>query len=74
MYGSMVVENLVDLDALFEFWIEAVLQVGLTEPPMVVVMVFRKDLSNMAPLYVLTAISKGPWFLYILPTFECQLL
>jgi hypothetical protein len=60
MYGSLVVENLVDLKAsLFEFWIEAILQVGLVEPLMVVVMVFGKDISNMAPFYVHTTISKG---------------
>jgi hypothetical protein len=44
----MVVQNLIDLNApLFEFWIKAVLQVGLVEPPMVVVTVIGEDLPNM---------------------------
>jgi hypothetical protein len=66
---------LVDLDALlFEFRVEAILQVGLTEPPVLFVAVFPKDLSNMAPFYIFTAVSKGPWLQYILPAPEGQLL
>jgi hypothetical protein len=62
MNGCMVVQNLVDLDALlFEFWIEAVLQVGRTEPPMLVVAFFGEDLPNVAPFYIFATISKGPW-------------
>jgi hypothetical protein len=46
----VVVQNLVDLDApLFEFQVEAILQVGLAKPPVLVVVVFGEDLSNMAP-------------------------
>ena len=57
-------------------WIQgqAKLQVGLVEPPMLVVMVLRKDLTNMAPFYKLTVVSKGPWLRYMVPPVECQLL
>jgi hypothetical protein len=74
MYGSMVVENLVDLDALFEFWIEAVLQVGLAESPMLVVAFFGEDLPNVVPLYIFGTVSEGQWLRYIFPVPECQLL
>jgi hypothetical protein len=71
----MVVQNLVDLDALlFEFWIKAVLQVELAKPLMLVVVVFKEDLSNMAPFYVFKAVSKCPWLRYILLAPKCQLL
>jgi hypothetical protein len=71
----MVVQNLVDLDALlFEFWIKVVLQVDLAEPPMLVVAVFGKDLSNVAPFYIFAIVSEGPWLRYIFPVPECQLL
>jgi hypothetical protein len=50
IHGRVVVQNLVDLDApLFEFQVEAILQVGLAKPPVLVVVVFGEDLSNMAP-------------------------
>jgi hypothetical protein len=70
MHGCMVVQNLVDLDALlFEFWIEAVLQVGLVEPLMLVVAVFREDLPNVAPF---ATVIEDPWLRYIFPAPECQ--
>jgi hypothetical protein len=60
MYGPVVVQNLVDLSApLFEFRIEAILQVGLVEPLVLVVVVFGKDLLNVATFYIFTAVSKG---------------
>jgi hypothetical protein len=75
MYSCVVIQYLVDLNApLFEFKVKAKLQVGLVEPPMLVVTVLREDLPNMAPFYILTAVSKGPWLRYILPPLECQLL
>jgi hypothetical protein len=58
----MVVQNLVDLDvSLFEFWIEAVFQVGLAEPPMLVVEFFGEDLPNVVPFYIFAIVSKGSW-------------
>jgi hypothetical protein len=58
----MVVQNLVDLDAsLLEFHVEAVLQVGLAKPPVLVVAIFGEDLPNVAPFYIFTAVSQGPW-------------
>jgi hypothetical protein len=70
----LVVQNLVDLDApLFEFRVEAVLQVGLVKPPVLVVAIFGKDLPNVVPFYIFTAVSQGPWLWYILLAFEGQL-
>jgi hypothetical protein len=70
----VVVQNLVDLDALLlEFRVEAVLQVGLAKPPVLVVAIFGEDLPNVAPFYILTAVSQGPWLWYILPPSEGQL-
>jgi hypothetical protein len=70
----LVVQNLVDLDAsLLEFRIEAVFQVGLAKPPVLVVAIFAEDLPNVAPFYIFTAVSQGPWLWYILPTSESQL-
>jgi hypothetical protein len=67
----VVVQNLVDLDApLLEFRTEAILQVGLTKPPVLVVAIFGEDLSNVAPF---TAVSKGPWLRYILLASKGQL-
>jgi hypothetical protein len=64
---------LVDLDApLFEFRVEAVLQVGLAKPPVLVVAIFGEDLPNVAPFYIFTAVSQGPWLWYILPASESQ--
>jgi hypothetical protein len=58
----LVVQNLVDLDAsLLEFRVEAVLQVGLAKPPVLVVAIFGEDLSNVAPFYIFIAVSQGPW-------------
>jgi hypothetical protein len=66
---------LVDLDApLFEFQVEAILQVGLTKPPVLVVAVFGEDLSNMAPFYIFIVVGKGAWLWYILPALKGQLL
>jgi hypothetical protein len=71
----MVVQNLVDLNtSLFEFCIDAVLQVRLAEPPMLIVEFFRKDLPDVALLHIFATVSKGPWLRYIFPTPECQLL
>jgi hypothetical protein len=39
-----------------------------------VVVIFGEDLPNVAPFYIFTAINKGPWLWYVLPTSECQLL
>jgi hypothetical protein len=65
---------LVDLDApLLEFCVEAVLQVGLAKPLVLVVAIFGEDLPNVAPFYIFSAISQGPWLWYILPAFEGQL-
>jgi hypothetical protein len=65
---------LVDLDAsLLEFRVEAVLQVGLAKPLVLVVAIFGEDLPNVAPFYIFIAISQGPWLWYILPTSEGQL-
>ena len=73
MHGREVVQNLVYLDAaLFEFRIEAILQVGLGEPSVLVVAIFGEDLSNMAPFYKFTAVTQAPWLWYILPAFEGQ--
>jgi hypothetical protein len=70
----VVVQNLVDLDALLlEFHVEAVLQVGLAKPLVLVVAIFGEDLPNVAPFYILTAVSQGPWLWYILPASEGQL-
>jgi hypothetical protein len=75
MHGLVVVQNLVDLGApLFEFRIEAILQVGLVEPSVLVVVGFGEDLSNMAPFYIFTTVNKGPWLRYILLASDCQLL
>jgi hypothetical protein len=53
MHKCMVVQNLVDLNtSLFEFYIKAVLQVHLAEPPMLVVAFFREDLPDVAPFYI----------------------
>jgi hypothetical protein len=69
----LVVQNLVDLDtSLLEFRVEAVLEVGLTKPPVLVVMIFGEDLPNVAPFYIFTAINQGPWLWYILPASEGQ--
>jgi hypothetical protein len=46
---------------------------GLAKPPMLVVAIFGEDLPNVAPFYIFTAVSKGPWLQYVLPTFEGQL-
>ena len=73
MHTLLVVQNLVYLDApLFEFCIEAILQVGLAKPLVLVVAIFGEDLSNVAPFYIFIAVSKGPWLRYILPAFEGQ--
>jgi hypothetical protein len=57
----MVVQNLVDLDAsLLEFRVEAILQVGLAKPPVLVVAIFGEDLPNVAPFYIFIAVSQGP--------------
>jgi hypothetical protein len=70
----VAVQNLVDLDVpLLEFHVKAVLQVGLAKPPVLVVAIFGEDLPNVAPLYILTAVSQGPWLWYILPASEGQL-
>jgi hypothetical protein len=70
----LVVQNLVDLDApLLEFHVEAVLQVGLAKPLVLVVAIFGEDLPNVAPFYIFTAVSQGPWLWYILPASEGQL-
>jgi hypothetical protein len=58
----LIVQNLIDLDApLLEFRVEAVLQVGLAKPPVLVVAIFGEDLPNVAPFYIFTTISQGPW-------------
>jgi hypothetical protein len=65
---------LVDLNAsLLEFRVEAVLQVGLAKPPVLVVAIFREDLPNVAPFYIFIAVSQGPWLWYILPASKGQL-
>jgi hypothetical protein len=70
----VVVQNLVDLNApLLEFRVEAILQVGLAKPLVLVVVIFGEDLSNVAPFYIFTAVSKGPWLWYILPASKSQL-
>jgi hypothetical protein len=70
----VVVQNLVDLDApLLEFRVEAILQVGLAKPPVLVVAIFGEDLPNVAPFYILTTVSQGPWLWYILLASEGQL-
>jgi hypothetical protein len=70
----VVVQNLVDLDApLLEFLVKAILQVGLTKPPVLVVAIFREDLPNVAPLYIFTTASKGLWLRYVFPASEGQL-
>jgi hypothetical protein len=75
MHGHVVVQNLVDLDApLFEFRVKAILQVGLVEPPVLVVAVFRKDLPNVVPFYIFTAVNKVPWLRYLLLASKGQLL
>ena len=62
MHSCMVVQNLVDLNALlFEFWMEVVLQVGLAEPPMLIVAFFGEDLSNVSPFNIFAIVNKGPW-------------
>jgi hypothetical protein len=62
VHGLVVVQNVVYLDApSLEFLVAAILQVGLAEPPMLVVAIFGEDLPNVAPLYIFTAVSKGPW-------------
>jgi hypothetical protein len=70
----LVVQNLVDLDAsLLEFRVKAVLEVGLAKPPVLVVAIFGEDLPNVAPFYIFTTVSQGPWLWYILPASEGQL-
>jgi hypothetical protein len=70
----MVVQNLVYLDApSLEFLVVAILQVGLAKPLMLIVTIFGEDLPNVAPFYIFTVISKGPWLRYILPTSKGQL-
>jgi hypothetical protein len=65
---------LVDLDALLlEFRVEAILQVGLAKPLMLVVAIFGEDLPNVAPFYIFKIVSQGPWLWYILPASEGQL-
>jgi hypothetical protein len=65
---------LIDLDApLLEFRVKAVLQVGLAKPLVLVVAIFGEDLLNVAPFYIFTAVSQGPWLWYILPASEGQL-
>jgi hypothetical protein len=62
VHGPVVVQNLVYLDApLLEFLITAILQVGLIEPLILVVAIFGEDLPNVAPFYIFTVVSKGPW-------------
>jgi hypothetical protein len=74
MHGPVVVQNLVDLDALLlEFRVEKKLQVGLAKPPVLVVVIFGEDLPNVAPFYIFTAVSKGPWLWYVLPASKGQL-
>jgi hypothetical protein len=74
VHKLLVVQNLVDLNALLlEFHIEAVLQVGLAKPPVLVVAIFEKDLPNVAPFYIFTAASQGPWLWYTLLASEGQL-
>jgi hypothetical protein len=74
VHGPVVVQNLVYLDApSLEFFIVAILQVGLAKPPMLVVAIFGEDLSNVAPFYIFTAVGKDPWFRYVLPASEGQL-
>jgi hypothetical protein len=58
---------------LLEFRVKAVLQVGLAKPPVLVVAIFGEDLPNVAPFYILTTVSQGPWLWYILPASEGQL-
>jgi hypothetical protein len=75
VHGPVVVQNLEDLDApLLEFLIEAILQVGLAKPPVLVVAIFGEDLPKVAPFYIFPAVSKGPWLRYVLPASEGQLL
>jgi hypothetical protein len=70
----VVVQNLVDLDApLLEFCVEAILQVGLAKPLVLVVAIFEEDLPNVAPFYIFTAVNKGPWLRCILLASEGQL-
>jgi hypothetical protein len=65
---------LVDLNApLLEFRVEAILQVGLAKPPVLVVAIFGEDLPNVVPFYIFTAVSKGPWLQYVLLASEGQL-
>jgi hypothetical protein len=65
---------LVYLDApSLEFLVAAILQVGLAKPPMLVVAIFREDLPNVAPFYIFTTVSKGPWLRYVLLASEGQL-
>jgi hypothetical protein len=74
VHKLLVVQNLVYLNALLlEFHIEAVLQVGLAKPPVLVVAIFEKDLPNVAPFYIFTAASQGPWLWYTLLASEGQL-
>jgi hypothetical protein len=48
VHKLLVVQNLVDLNApLLEFRVEAILQVGFAKPPVLVVAIFREDLSNV---------------------------
>lgn len=60
--------------ALLEFRIEAILQVRLGKPPVLVVALFGEDLSDVASFYIITAILIAPRLWYILPAFEGQLL
>jgi hypothetical protein len=70
----MVIQNLVYLNApLLEFRVEAIFQVGLAKPPVLVVAIFGKDLSNVAPFYIFTTGSKGPWLQYIFLASKGQL-
>jgi hypothetical protein len=74
VHDLVVVQNLVYLDALsLEFLVAAILQVGLAKRLMLVVAFFREDLPNVAPFYIFTAVSKGPWLRYVLPAPEGQL-
>jgi hypothetical protein len=74
VHGPVVVQNLVYLDApSLEFLVAAILQVGFAKPPMLVVAIFGEDLPNMAPFYIFTTVSKGPWLRYVLPASEGQL-
>ena len=60
--------------ALLEFRIEAIFQVRLGKPLVLVVTLFGEDLPDVAPFYIITAVIQAPRLWYILPAPEGQLL